>query len=232
MKTVRLAEPRVRGAHTQCLQIFNDVVDATLLRSFYAVARTLTIPPNFFWISSDRVVRHRDGDKGQVDELRKYLPDTFASFLFDFTARLLGGELIPWERDQIAGFEVWVNNIGSISRVRELLHRETATPEKGFLHIDSDESKKGISGVVQSPMWGTVLHVSPEQPIAGGQTTFLLEPDIGKVLAYCSAQYSEPELGTISADWVNVSQRASRLIVFEGTRPHIALPVRAVPSDD
>ncbi len=195
------------------LTIFDDVLPEVYLGAAYGVFRELVISSGLFYVSVDSLKAD-----SAASALSAYLPHAVAAFVSEHLMRV--ATICPPDlMNRGDGFEFWVGvTAAGGTTVR--------------LHVDNDEVLRARSGQVETPLFGSILHLGPQRGLVGGETMFdlgygtrneadhprFVERSLEEVLAHAVAP-------------VVIPQRAGRLILFRGDIPHAVAPVRACEDD-
>ncbi len=102
-----------------------------------------------------------------------------------------------------------------------------------YLHTDSNHTAEDWEHNVRLPIWGTVLHLGPGSGITGGETSFCTERPMPESMVKNLHEYIPREQARgFSREWIDVGPRQNRLVIFRGSLPHYAAPVRSLASPD
>jgi hypothetical protein len=159
------------------------------------------------------VRRHTLGDPGPVEELRQYL-GRLAEPLYHYFSVLVG-ELPTLD---VSGFEFWIG-------------KEARTIAEVYLHRDTSGAPRRPTDPRPHPRWSSIFHVGPQRGLVGGSTYLCTESPVSKRVA----RHDQVLLGlakarSLSHEWIDVPQKANRLVLFDGAMPHFAAPVASYPS--
>jgi hypothetical protein len=100
----------------------------------------------------------------------------------------------------------------------------------GYLHVDNDEDMRLRHNTLRTPLLGSILHVGPREGLVGGETIFLTQDLPARSQVPLFRKHEWEELVRLDGATV-VSQRAGRLILFDGRLPHAVAPILAHPPD-
>lgn len=175
-----------------------------------AVSRLAGIPSGVFWIRAADVRAWHQGDARPEAALAAYFGERLAGFLFQHFARLVEALPLGWATE-FACLELWTKVVGST--------RQTVWP-----HVDTVPLNDGWKSACPSPMWGSVLFLSPEGQGHGDTVFCPQEPPPPAVLDLCMAERTEAELQARTSHWQRVQPSPGRLVVFRGSLAHYVAP--------
>jgi hypothetical protein len=203
--------PRViQASGVGSVRTVDDFWPPDVCLSMYLAFSQVQIPSALFYVS----LRALEAG-GFEEELAHYLDKPIACFVRSHLKRLLD-HIPPSTVADADGFELWTNS-GTVRERKEV-----------YLHLDNDEGLRAASGIVQTPLVGSILHLGPRQGLVGGETAFVTEPEMcTRYPAF--AKYDWNTLIHQGAVEV-VEQRAGRLVLFSGDVAHGAVSVTSHPA--
>ncbi|MBX7100554.1 MAG: hypothetical protein K1X89_22755 [Myxococcaceae bacterium] len=181
-----------------------------IARAHDAVSRLAGIPSGVFWIRAADVRAWHQGDLRPETALAAYFGESLARFLFQHFARLIEALPLGWGTSY-GCLELWTKVVDS--------RRQTVWP-----HVDTVPLHDGWKSACPSPMWGSVLYLSPEGQGHGDTVFCPQDPPSPAVLDLCMAERTEEELRSTATDWQRVRARPGRLVVFRGSLAHYVAP--------
>lgn len=189
------------------IKLVESLYDSELLAPLYIILQHIFLPPSTFFVSNQLIAANKVSE-----QLEEYLPRALSVF-FESHLNILK-QLLKVAPDIDGGWEIW-------SRVSGV-----DSPSYGYLHIDNDECLRIKDGVLQTPLYGSILYAGPNKNIEGGETAFLTSRATG-IQGRLFSKLSEEEFS--SPPFRLISSRAGRLVLFSGNIPHAVMWARIEP---
>lgn len=148
--------------------------------------------------------------------LADYMPDALAGILLKHLDRLLH-HVPPALRARTHGFEVWSTRASLTG------------DDRLYLHIDCDEALRTSTGVIRTPLLGSVLYLGPTVGLVGGETAVITHEELNA--AYPPFQFHDwRQLAREPRGVHRFSPVPGTLALFDGRLNHAQAPVRAQPA--
>ncbi len=180
---------------------YENLYDDEIMASLYEVSKHLFMPPSSFFIGFEEYFTNKARKL-----LSEYFPAPFVEFLYDHLNTIIVKTNII--RDGRYGFEIWIGNSSSKSKT------------SGYLHVDNDEFYRMKYNITKTPIWGSILYITPKNTMVGGETIVLNEnPD--NLLLFTT--YEKNFLLDIPNSFV-CEPVTGKLLLFRGDLPHAVLP--------
>ena len=169
-------------------------------------------PPASFWFALDDIL----GDAhGCTAALAEYYGET-ASLLVAHMAKV-SRTLPSLVEDGARYLEVWFRT-------------QRVASDKVYFHFDHDDRAEDRAGQMRFPMWSSIMHLGPEEGVAGGETAICLDWPLPPALLDCVFQKDSPEKfrAVTAAEWLDIPRRPNRFVFFRGYMAHYVGCVRKV----
>lgn len=130
-------------------------------------------------------------------------------------------QLIQRKEEEFRAFEVWANRLPDQS----FQNRNLAGGNGGLnLHLDKDEDLNELS----SPLYASAFYLGPKEGITGGELYINTRGE-----KYLEEYQSEKEkyIDLNSEDWIKVSFRYNRVVLFDSSYPHFVAPIISHPNN-
>lgn len=183
------------------IEIYDDIYDLDTMASLYDVAKHVLMPPSTFYLS------FQDYLNGGRQELSNYFPRQFIDFLFLHIENIINKSSMKFEPDY--GFEIWIGNSGKNSK------------SSGYLHVDNDEFLRVKTNIIETPLIGTILYITPNTYITDGETLFVTESLESSISLF--EEHDKNVLLEIRGAKL-VKPISGRLVIFDGEMPHAVMP--------
>ncbi len=119
---------------------------------------------------------------------------------------------LPFLSEGVVGFEVWSNFMQGNSTLG--------------LNIDSDEQYHATTGNYRTPIYTSVLYLGPENHLTGGELALGLNEHFNVSNASATTRWKDFEqVRKDDNNWVKISYKRNRLVVFDPFYPHQVLPI-------
>lgn len=130
-------------------------------------------------------------------------------------------QLISRREEEFRAFEIWSNRLPDQS----FQNTKLAGGNGGLnLHLDKDEELNELS----SPIYASAFYLGPKEGVTGGElyintkgTKYIQEYNIK------GGKYMDLN----SQEWVKVSFRYNRVVLFDSSYPHFVAPIISHPAD-
>ncbi len=182
--------------------VLSECYSDELIDALYKVSKHIVMPPSTFYINYVEFL------KGAVwNELQNFFPKQFTQFLAKHLELIVSNASIDFKDDY--GFEVWIGSSDENSK----------TP--GYLHIDNDECQRSRSGILSTPILGSILYLTPKEIISGGETIIFENSPSDENILF---QHHSKAYLTNQKDGYISEAKAGNLTLFQGDYPHAVLP--------
>ena len=128
-------------------------------------------------------------------------------------------QLMQRREEEFRAFEIWTNRLPNQS----FQNTELAGGNGGLnLHLDKDEELEELS----SPIYASAFYLGPKEGITGGELYINTKGE-----KYLNEYLFEKEkyIDLNSQEWVKVSFRYNRVVLFDSSYPHFVAPIISHP---
>ena len=129
-------------------------------------------------------------------------------------------QLIQRREEEFVAFEIWTNRLPNQS----FQNKDLAGGNGGLnLHLDKDEELDKLS----SPIYASAFYLGPKEGITGGEL-YINTRGTNYLDEYNSDRKKYIDLN--SQEWVKVTFRYNRVVLFDSSYPHFVAPIIAHPA--
>lgn len=193
------------------LQLCENAVGAAEVAELNALVRAQpSLPSGVFWIPASEVRAFHAGDRAPVERLAAYFGHRHAELLFAHFERVVGALPLGWE-NEFECLELWTMVVPTGKRTV-------------WAHVDTCSGAEDWRTAAPSPLWGSILYLSPFEAAFGDTVFCTQDPPPESLLDQCMYDAQEADVLAAATEWQRVAPKPGRLVLFRGSLAHFVSP--------